>query len=403
LSKAFNNEEGIPWETLRYLIGEAMYGGRVTDNYDRRVVATYLESYLGDFLLDEEDPFFFSRQGYDYDCPLSGTVRNYQQRITALPMVQSPAVFGLHPNAEINYFTNSAKDMWFGLLAMQTGTAGGSGGMSKDDYIKNTADSILKRIPDEDVTFTSEDVPTPTQVVLQQELERYTKLTGKMYSSLSDLKRALRGEIGMSSDLDEVGTCLFNAFVPPSWAKMAPQTEKPLGSWVNHYERRHAQYLDWATNGDPKVFWLSGLHIPESLLSAFVQASSRRQGWALDKSTLYTVVTKMTTAEEVTEKLIDGAYVIGFYLEGARWNLDDCCLERQHPKELVVSMPIIEVLPTEADKLDLSGTLGTPVYVTQLRKNAMGVGLVFEANLPTEEKLSSWILQSVALTLNDSS
>jgi len=184
---------------------------------------------------------------------------------------------------------------------------------------------------------------------------------------------------------------------------MAPQTEKPLGSWVNHYERRHAQYLDWATNGDPKVFWLSGLHIPESLLSAFVQASSRRQGWALDKSTLYTVVTKMTTAEEVTEKLIDGAYVIGFYLEGARWNLDDCCLERQHPKELVVSMPIIEVLPTEADKLDLSGTLGTPVYVTQLRKNAMGVGLVFEANLPTEEKLSSWILQSVALTLNDSS
>lgn len=37
-----NNEEELPWETLRYLIGEAMYGGRVTDDFDRRVVTTYL-------------------------------------------------------------------------------------------------------------------------------------------------------------------------------------------------------------------------------------------------------------------------------------------------------------------------------------------------------------------------
>lgn len=70
---------------------------------------------------------------------------------------------------------------------------------------------------------------------------------------------------------------------------------------------------DWAEKGDPPVFWLSGFHIPESLLSALVQASikskvfkshvrehqsvlviffreasCRRRGWALDKSTLYT-------------------------------------------------------------------------------------------------------------------
>ena len=31
-------DEYIPWGTLRYLIGEAMYGGRVSDSYDRRIL-----------------------------------------------------------------------------------------------------------------------------------------------------------------------------------------------------------------------------------------------------------------------------------------------------------------------------------------------------------------------------
>jgi dynein heavy chain len=35
MQKSFDREEPTPWETLRYLIGEAMYGGRVTDYYDR--------------------------------------------------------------------------------------------------------------------------------------------------------------------------------------------------------------------------------------------------------------------------------------------------------------------------------------------------------------------------------
>lgn len=50
--------------------------------------------------------------------------------------------------------------------------------------------------------------------------------------------------------------------------------------------------------------WLSGLHIPESYVTALVQTTCRLKNWPLDKSTLYTVVTRYTEPEQVNEELI---------------------------------------------------------------------------------------------------
>jgi hypothetical protein len=57
-------------------------------------------------------------------------------------------------------------------------------------------------------------------------------------------------------------------------------------------------------------------------------------------------------------------------------------------------------VPIEASKLKLHNTFRTPCYVTQARRNAMGVGLVFEADLASSDHDSHWILQGVALCLN---
>ena len=73
LEKAWVDEdENLPWDSLKYLIGDAMYGGRVSDNLDRRVLQTYLQEYMGDFLFDDCQKFFFSRAGYEYGKWLSG-------------------------------------------------------------------------------------------------------------------------------------------------------------------------------------------------------------------------------------------------------------------------------------------------------------------------------------------
>lgn len=236
--------------------------------------------------------------------------------------------------------------------------------------------------------------------MLLQELERMNKLIVRMGVSISDLKRALNGEIGMSQDLDILGSSFFNGFLPPMWAKLAPQTEKNLVNWMTHFERRFKQYRDWVDIEEPKVIWLSGLHIPESYLTGLIQTTCRSKGWALDKSTMYTQVTKIFDEKEVTKRLDQGTYVQGLYIEGARWNIEKDCLDVQNPKELVTLMPLVQIIPVEANKIKLRGTIKTPVYITQLRRNAMGVGLVCEADLKTDQHISHWILQGVAMMLN---
>lgn len=42
----------IPWEDLRYIFGEIMYGGHVVDDWDRRTVAAYLLTLIKEELVE---------------------------------------------------------------------------------------------------------------------------------------------------------------------------------------------------------------------------------------------------------------------------------------------------------------------------------------------------------------
>uniref|UniRef100_A0A8C7PKH0 AAA+ ATPase domain-containing protein n=1 Tax=Oncorhynchus mykiss TaxID=8022 RepID=A0A8C7PKH0_ONCMY len=406
LTKAHTQGDAkIPWGSLKYLIGEVMYGGRCIDSFDRRILTVYMDEYLGDFIFDTFQPFhFFHNKDVDYKIPPDGPKENYVGEIETLPLANTPEVFGLHPNAEIGYYTQAARDMWTHLIDLQPQTGESGGGISRDEYISNVARDIQNKLPqvfDLDVIRKKFGLEiSPTSVVLLQELERFNKLIVRIGRSLAELQRALAGEVGMSSELDEVARALFNGMIPAIWRKLAPDTLKSLGNWMIHFKRRYDQYNSWVDKGEPNVMWLSGLQIPESYLTALVQATCRRNGWPLDRSTLYTQVTQYTTEEEVNERPGQGCFVSGLYLEGADWDIERGCLIRSKPKVLVVQLPILKVIPIEAHRLKLQNTLRTPVYTTSMRRNAMGVGLVFEADLFTTKHISHWVLQGVCLCLN---
>lgn len=132
-----------------------------------------------------------------------------------------------------------------------------------------------------------------------------------MHQSLDDLIKAINGEIGMSSDIENVSDSLFNGFLPQVWRVKAPQTKKSISDWISHFKQRHAQYMKWVEVGEPICMWISGLHLPGSYLTALIQMTCRSKGWALDKSTNYTIVTEYMNSNECTKRLESGSYING--------------------------------------------------------------------------------------------
>ena len=93
-----DEQDEIPWDALLYVTGHINYGGRVTDDWDRRCLISMLKKFYSYDIL--EDGYKFSDSG-TYYAPSDGTIDVYRDYIEELPLIDNPEVFGLHENANI--------------------------------------------------------------------------------------------------------------------------------------------------------------------------------------------------------------------------------------------------------------------------------------------------------------
>lgn len=98
--KMFVKQYGqIPFEGHSYLTGECNYGGRVTDDKDRRCLMTVLQDMYNELTVSVDQYSFNENKAYY--VPLLPNRVNSIEYITTLPDLPTPEVFGLHENADI--------------------------------------------------------------------------------------------------------------------------------------------------------------------------------------------------------------------------------------------------------------------------------------------------------------
>jgi len=200
----------VPYETLNYLVGECNYGGRVTDDKDRRCILNILSDFYTADIMD--DDYRFSTSG-KYYAPPDGDHASYLEYIRGLPMEEKPECFGLHANAAITCAIQDTNALLGTALSLQPRTSGGEG-KSWEEQLEELAKDIGTRLPPlYDIEKVSIKFPIRFEesmnTVLVQELMRFNKLLAVAKKSLADVQKAIKGLVVMSQELEAMGASSF--------------------------------------------------------------------------------------------------------------------------------------------------------------------------------------------------
>uniref|UniRef100_A0A2A4IYW8 Dynein heavy chain ATP-binding dynein motor region domain-containing protein n=1 Tax=Heliothis virescens TaxID=7102 RepID=A0A2A4IYW8_HELVI len=385
----------VPWEDLRYLFGEIMYGGHITDDWDRRLCRTFLLEYMQAELVDGElvlAPGFISPPNSDYV--------GYHSYIDDFLPDETPYLYGLHPNAEIGYLTTVSARLFRVVFEMQprdTGAQAG-GGASKDEMVRAMLDDILDRVPEpfnlQELMGKIEEL-TPFTIVAIQECERMNRLMGEIRRSLKETELGLKGELTISSDMENLMESLFMDHVPDSWSKLAYPSLLGLAAWFSDLCLRLTELENWTGDFNlPPAVWLAGFFNPQSFLTAIMQQTARKNEWPLDKMCLNCDVTKKSR-QDFNAPPREGANIHGLYMEGARWDTMTGGIVESRMMELFPMMPVIFIRAVTQDKQDTRNVYECPVYKIRMR----GPTFVWTFNLKTKDKPTRWTLAGVALLL----
>ncbi|XP_074107880.1 dynein heavy chain 2, axonemal kl-2 [Cotesia typhae] len=402
-------QEETPWDALKYLIAGVCYGGHVTDDWDRRLLMTYVDQYL--------NPDIFTKSSYrlstspSYYIPRDGSLESYCDFITMLPSNDSPEVFGQHINAEITSLIIETRSMLETLMSLQIKvspneiTTSNSSSYSKEDKVMQLAGDIEAMLPQNIDWETAEKLigstnKTPLSVVLLQEIARYNILLELTRDSVKDLQAGIKGLIVMSDELEEIFMCVYEGRVPSTWLTAYPSL-KPLGSWTRDLISRVQHLAKWAeTTRTPLLFWLAAYTFPTAFLTAVLQTSARLLGLSIDSLTWEFNV--INTEDPITEPPEDGVYVRSIYLEGAGWNCKAGTLVEPAPLQLICDMPVIHFRPIESTRKKPKDVYNCPCYYYPLRSGTQShSAFVVAVDLKTgQENPDFWVKRATALLLS---
>ncbi|XP_025766322.1 dynein heavy chain 5, axonemal [Oreochromis niloticus] len=342
-------KRGVNWSCLRYMLGEVQYGGRVTDDLDKRLLNTFTSVWFSESTFSEAFCFF---KGYSIPAKAK-SIQEVLQHIEGLPLVDSPEVFGLHPNADITYQTNLANDTLSTIINIQPKDTGGGAGETREDTVQRLANEMLEKLPPDYIPHEVKGQLQkmgplqPMNIFLRQELDRMQRVISSVRSMLTDLRLAIDGTIIMSEDLRDALDSMFDARIPRLWLRLS-WPSATLGFWFSELLERNQQLSAWISAGRPNQFWLTSFFNPQGFLTAMRQETTRSnlsRGWALDTVTLSNDVTKMMR-EDVSApppEDVGGVYIYGLFLGGAGWDRRGAKLAEAPPKVLFTPLPVVHV------------------------------------------------------------
>ena len=237
--------------------------------------------------------------------------------------------------------------------------------------------------------------------VLHQELFKFNGLIELAKKSLTSIKKAVKGLVVMSKDLDGLGSNLFFGQIPLMWKSKTFACLMPLGSYINNFLERLKFFGGWLEDLPPVVFWISGFFFPPAFLTGSKQNYSRKYNVAIDLVD-FEFELMNERGDELKKKPVDGVYTHGLFIEAARWDREKRVLVESEPKVLFSLTPVIFFKPQRLDEFVEYANYNCPVYKTSDRRGILATtghstNFVLFIRVPSDKAETHWVQRGCAM------
>jgi len=389
-----SRSDDLDFKLIHGLMEDAIYGGRVDNLSDLRVLRTYIS--------DLFDPSLLARGGQiakGISMPKAFSMEDLAAFVARLPDSDQPSVFGLPDNIE----RAVQRSMSTNVLDLLRSLA-----ISEDSAMKFDRErwrSLLSPLIDlwESLFVQKEDRRSsasagngrPVDEFVALEFGHSVTLCRLVDKDMCDLKRVIFGTELLTPATQSVAQALLGGQVPSKWEKRWEGPSKVtnwLESLVSKFKALN-KWLDRVESGrllDDAVD-LSDLFNPGTFLNALRQQTARHLGVSMDRTKLVSSLNKTALSGNDTVAVIEGLQLEGAELERGRL----VAMTPASPDSCTCPPVYITFCSTtHPGPFGGVSTLPVPTYLSSSRESHL-----VDLEIPIEGDSSQWVLAGVAFFL----
>ncbi|XP_008299945.1 cytoplasmic dynein 2 heavy chain 1 [Stegastes partitus] len=409
IDRLFEGGKVFQWEFVHGLLESAIYGGRIDNPSDLRILRSYLEQFFSARLLSSSLSAGQrkSRGGTrifppQISLPNSCSIMDYRSLIENLPEDDRPAFFGLPANIERSSQRIISSQVISQLRALSRLVATGS--KFDRELWSNGLFPILNlwKMLNQGSTLIHQKVDPPTEgqrspvlsfIVLEQ--FNAIRLVQSIHQSLAALSKVIRGTQLLTPEVQKLATALLNQECPLTWQGKWEGPEEPM-QYLRAVVTRALAIQNWVERASRQalltdILDLSELFHPDTFLNALRQETARSMGCSMDS--LVFVSSWRSPVAQVKLQVKVG----GLQLEGCSFDGVHLC-ENRHDSHSVSAVPpcYMAWVPqnSAADSTASEETIWLPLYTSSER-----VKVVTHISLPCGANPNQWIQTGAALFL----
>ena len=271
----------IEWRTVYGLLENAVYGGRVDNDYDMKVLKTYLR-------------LFFSKETFNGEKSLSEIIhvpKNPQMKdlmtiMSGLPDQDTPSIFGLPSNIDSSVQRFNCMKVIYSLKQLQA--------ISAEDLKFNREkwgqllgplwklwQTLIKIDNFRKVKIKAKQLsaPDPVEGFVYMEFYNMQILMEKIHESLEGIAGVIYSSGLLTSLIEKEATLLLKSIVPERWIILWEGPETPT-NYLRAFARKANALIRWVSRLENNQFFtqpfvLSEIFHPETFLNAFRQRIAR--------------------------------------------------------------------------------------------------------------------------------